>query len=169
LPSNENTSGVLRLVRPPAAESEGGERSRLLRLVTAIGPDVGIVAVLAVAVSVTLARTGDALEMALSWRRPGPALIFHSDRGSQYTSRRFRELLAAHGVRQSLSRPGQCWDNAVIEAFYSTLKTELVQRHVWPTRAQARRAIFDYVEVFYNRQRRPVLMDGVEEGACALP
>jgi transposase InsO family protein len=95
----------------------------------------------------------DALEMALSWRRPGPALIFHSDRGSQYTSRRFRELLAAHGVRQSLSRPGQCWDNAVIEAFYSTLKTELVQRHVWPTRAQARRAIFDYVEVFYNRQR----------------
>jgi putative transposase len=95
----------------------------------------------------------DALEMALSWRRPGPALIFHSDRGSQYTSRQFRELLAAHGVSQSLSRPWQVWDNAVVEAFYSTLKTELVQRHVWPTRAQARRAIFDFVEVFYNRQR----------------
>ena len=95
----------------------------------------------------------EALGMALSWRRPGPGLVFHSDRGSQYTSGQFRELLAAHGVSQSLSRPRQCWDNAVVEAFYSTLKTELVQRHVWPTRAQARRAIFDYVEVFYNRQR----------------
>jgi transposase InsO family protein len=95
----------------------------------------------------------EALEMALSWRRPGPGLIFHSDRGSQYTSRQLRELLAAHEIRQSLSRPRQCWDNAVLEAFYSTLKTELVQRYAWPTRAQARRAIFDFVEVFYNRQR----------------
>jgi putative transposase len=95
----------------------------------------------------------EALEMALSWRRPSAGLIFHSDRGSQYTSRKFRELLAAHGVRQSLSRPRQVWDNAVIEAFYSTLKIELVQRYVWATRAQARRAIFDFVEIFYNRQR----------------
>jgi transposase InsO family protein len=94
-----------------------------------------------------------ALEMALSWRQPGAGLIFHSDRGSQYTSRQFRKLLARHELRQSLSRPRQVWDNAVVEAFYSTLKTELVQRYVWPTRAQARRAIFDFVEVFYNRQR----------------
>jgi transposase InsO family protein len=95
----------------------------------------------------------EALEMALSWRQPGAGLIFHSDRGSQYTSRQFRKLLATHELRQSLSRPRQVWDNAVVEAFYSTLKTELVQRYVWPTRAQARRAIFDFVEVFYNRQR----------------
>jgi transposase InsO family protein len=95
----------------------------------------------------------EALAMALSLRRPGPGLIFHSDRGSQYTSARFRELLASHGVRQSLSRPGQVWDNAVVEAFYSTLKAELVHRHTWPTRAQARQAIFEFVEVFYNRRR----------------
>jgi putative transposase len=117
----------------------------------------------------------EALEMALSWRRPGPGLVFHSDRGSQYTSRQFRELLAAHGVRQSLSRPGQCWDNAVVEAFYSTLKIELVQRHAWPTRAQTRRAIFDYMEVFYNRQRihstlgylSPAEYEGCLAGAAA--
>ena len=80
-------------------------------------------------------------------------MIFHSDRGSQYTSARFRQLLAAHGIRQSLSRPRQVWDNAVVEAFYSTLKVELVHRYVWATRAQARQAIFDFIEVFYNRQR----------------
>ena len=95
----------------------------------------------------------EALEMALSWRRPVARLIFHSDRGSQYTSARFRQLLAAHGIRQSLSRPRQVWDNAVVEAFYSTLKIELVHRYVWATRAQARQAIFDFIEVFYNRQR----------------
>ena len=95
----------------------------------------------------------EALEMAISSRRPGPELIFHSDRGSQYTSRQFGDLLASQGVRQSLSRPGQCWDNAVVEAFYSTLKTELIHRHTWATRAQARQAIFEFIEVFYNRQR----------------
>jgi transposase InsO family protein len=96
---------------------------------------------------------GEALEMAINWRGPGPGLIFHSDRGSQYTSARFRQLLAAHGIRQSLCRPRQVWDNAVVEAFYSTLKTELLHRHAWPTRAEARLAIFQFVEVFYNRQR----------------
>ena len=95
----------------------------------------------------------EALEMAISSRRPGPGLIFHSDRGSQYTSRQFGDLRASHGVRQSLSRPRQCWDNAVVESFYSTLKTELVHRHTWATRAQARQAIFEFIEVFYNRQR----------------
>jgi transposase InsO family protein len=95
----------------------------------------------------------DALKMALRSRRPAPGLIFHSDRGSQYTSGQFRELLEANGVRQSLSRARQCWDNAVGESWFSTLKEELVYRHAWPTRAQARRAIFEFVEVFYNRQR----------------
>ena len=95
----------------------------------------------------------EALGMAIASRRPEAGLIFHSDRGSQYTSREFGELLRGHGIRQSLSRPGQCWDNAVAESFYSTLKTELVHRHTWATRVRARRAIFEFVEVFYNRQR----------------
>lgn len=95
----------------------------------------------------------DALQMAITRRRPEPGLIFHSDRGSQYTSRQFRELLDRHGIRQSVSRPRQCWDNAVIEAFWSTLKVELVHRQVWATRAQARQAVFEWIEAFYNRQR----------------
>ncbi len=96
---------------------------------------------------------GEALEMGFSQRRPGPGLIFHPDRGSQHASRKLREPLAGNGVRQSLSRPRQVWDKAVLETFSATLKTELVQPYVWPDRAQARRAIFDHVEVFYNRQR----------------
>jgi len=95
----------------------------------------------------------DALKMALKSRRPQPGLIFHSDRGSQYTSRSFRLLLAQNQVRQSLSRPGQCWDNAVAESFFGTLKTELVHRHAWQTRAAVRLAVFEYIEVFYNRIR----------------
>jgi putative transposase len=95
----------------------------------------------------------EALAMALAQRRPAKGLIFHSDRGSQYTSAEFRGLLGRHELVQSLSRPGQCWDNAVAESFFSTLKEELLYRGAWPTRAAARRAIFEYVEVFYNRQR----------------
>ncbi len=94
-----------------------------------------------------------ALETALTSRHPAPGLIFHSDRGSQYTSAEFRALLDAHGIRQSVSRPRQCWDNAVAESFFSTLKTELVYRQPFPTRADARQAVFEYIEVFYNRQR----------------
>lgn len=107
----------------------------------------------AVAEHMRVSLVADALEMALKARRPGSGLIFHSDRGSQYTSVAFRELLAWHGVRQSLSRPGQCWDNAVAESFFATLKTELVYRQPLPTRAAARHAVFEYIEVFYNRQR----------------
>jgi transposase InsO family protein len=95
----------------------------------------------------------DAIQMALEHRRPEAGLIFHSDRGSQYTSKTFRQLLDENGVIQSLSRVGQCWDNAVAESFFSTLKEELVYRTCLPTRAIAKRAIFEYVEVFYNRQR----------------
>jgi len=95
----------------------------------------------------------DALTMALNARRPGPGLIFHSDRGTQYTSAEYRRLLDTHGITQSLSRPRQCWDNAVAESFFATLKTELIHRHSWATRTHARRAVFDFVEVFYNRQR----------------
>jgi putative transposase len=95
----------------------------------------------------------EAMEMALRGRRPAAGLIFHSDRGSQYTSAAFRELLAAHQVRQSLSRPRQCWDNAVAESFFGTLKTELVYRNAFPSRAAVRTAVFEYIEVFYNRKR----------------
>jgi putative transposase len=95
----------------------------------------------------------DALRMAIDARRPAPGLVFHSDRGSQYTSDEFTGLLEEHDVAQSLSRPRQCWDNAVAESFFATLKTELVHLHAWPTRARARAAIFEFVEVFYNRRR----------------
>jgi transposase InsO family protein len=95
----------------------------------------------------------DALAMAIDTRRPEAGLIFHSDRGSQYTSAEFRALLDRHGMRQSLGAPGQCWDNAVAESFWSTLKEELIHLHAWPTRTRARQAIFEFIEVFYNRQR----------------
>jgi len=95
----------------------------------------------------------EALEMAFKGRRPAPGLIFHSDRGSQYTSAAFRQLLASHQVRQSLSRPRQCWDNAVAESFFATLKTELVYRTALATVSAARTAVFEYIEVFYNRRR----------------
>lgn len=95
----------------------------------------------------------EALDMALKARRPRGGLIFHSDRGSQYTSRQVKELLAAWGIRQSLSRPRQCWDNAVAESFFAALKTELAYRESWPTRAAARLAVFEYIEAFYNRRR----------------
>jgi transposase InsO family protein len=95
----------------------------------------------------------DALQMAIEQRRPQPGLIFHADRGSQYTSNAFTKLLEDNKFRQSLSRPGQCWDNAVAESFFSTLKTELIYREVMSSRNTARRAIFEFIEVFYNRQR----------------
>ena len=95
----------------------------------------------------------DALAMAIELRRPAAGFIFHSDRGSQYTSGDFRSLLAKHHGLQWLSRPRQCWDNAVAESFFATLKEELVYRLVLPTREAARRAIFEFIEVFYNRSR----------------
>ncbi len=95
----------------------------------------------------------DALEMAIAARHPAPGLIFHSDRGTQYTSKEFTDLLAKHKMTQSLSRPRQCWDNAVAESFFASLKEELIHRQSWATRAQARRAIVDYIEVFFNRRR----------------
>jgi len=95
----------------------------------------------------------DALKMAIAARRPGPGFVFHADRGSQYTSTEFRRLLADHQGVQSLSRKGQCWDNSVAESWFATLKTELIYRHSWATIAQVRRAVFEFVEIFYNRRR----------------
>ena len=95
-----------------------------------------------------------ALHMALARRNPTGTLINHTDRGCQYTSEAYTNVLRSHGIRSSLSRPANCWDNAVAESFFSTLKLDLLYRHSWPTRAAARSAIFEYIEVFYNRERR---------------
>ena len=95
----------------------------------------------------------DALNMAIAARRPAPGWIFGSDRGSQYTSTEFRALLTAHHGLQSLSRKGQCWDNAVGESWFATLKEELIHRQSWATIAQVRRAVIAFIEVFYNHQR----------------
>jgi transposase InsO family protein len=97
--------------------------------------------------------TLDALTMALTHRRPARGLIHHSDRGSQYASGDYRRVLAAHGIVCSMSRRGDCWDNAVAESFFSTLKLELVYESAWRARAEARADIFEYLEVFYNGQR----------------
>ncbi len=94
-----------------------------------------------------------ALRMALRQRRPGGNLIVHSDRGSQFASAAYRQVLAQHGLLASMSRRGNCYDNAFIESFWSSLKYELVYHHRFATRAQARTAIFDYIETFYNRTR----------------
>jgi putative transposase len=96
----------------------------------------------------------DALRMALRERRPARGLLHHSDRGSQYASQEYQQLLAQHGILGSMSRSGNCWDNAVAESFFATLKLELVYRCRWRTRAEARSDVFEYLELFYNRQRR---------------
>ena len=95
-----------------------------------------------------------ALAMALARRRPPPGLIHHSDRGSQYAATAYQNALHEHGIRCSMSRKANCFDNAPAESFFGTLKTELIHRQHYATRAEARHAIFEYLEVFYNRQRR---------------
>ena len=95
-----------------------------------------------------------ALRMALAARHPAPGLLHHSDRGSQYASDDYRALLAEHRCVVSMSRRGDCWDNAVAESFFATLEFELILQHDWPTREAARRAIFRYIETWYNRERR---------------
>ena len=94
-----------------------------------------------------------ALQMALQHRRPPRGLLHHSDRGCQYASAEYRALLAAHGLAASMSRTANPYDNAQMESFFSTLKTECLHRHHLTTHAQAQALTFDYIEVFYNRQR----------------
>lgn len=95
-----------------------------------------------------------ALQQAFLHRQPDTGLIHHSDRGSQYTSKDFRDLLIRYCIIASMSGLGNCYDNAVIESFFHTLKTEHIYFEQYETREQAKRSIFEYVEVFYNRQRR---------------
>lgn len=95
----------------------------------------------------------DALAMALRARRPTSGLVHHTDWGSQYTAAAYQQALARRGLICSMSRSGECLDNARAESFFAALKAELVETRDWPTRAAARMAIFEWVEVFYNRQR----------------
>lgn len=97
--------------------------------------------------------TLDALSTAVGRRNPGPGLIHHSDRGSQYASHDYQAALAKHEMCCSMSRKGDCWDNAVAESFFSTLKIERVHHRLYRSRDEARRDIFEYIEVFYNRVR----------------
>ena len=101
----------------------------------------------------------DALSMAIAHRSPSPGLIHHSDQGIQYASRVYRNRLQAHGMRPSMSRKGNCHDNAVVESFFSTLKNEWVFHQTFQDRNQARAALFDYIELFYNRKRRHATLD----------
>jgi transposase InsO family protein len=94
-----------------------------------------------------------ALHMAIQQRRPHPSLIVHSDRGTQFAAAAYRQLLATHHLVASMSRKGNCYDNAFIESFWSSLKYETVYHRRFATRAEARSAIFDYIEAFYNRTR----------------
>jgi len=97
--------------------------------------------------------TMDAIRQALLRRRPGKGLIFHSDQGVQYASAEFRGILKELKITQSMSGKGNCYDNAVAESFFHTLKTELVYFEIYKTRDEAKQSIFDYIEVFYNRRR----------------
>jgi transposase InsO family protein len=96
----------------------------------------------------------DALKMALAWRRPAYELLHHSDRGVQYASEDYQSLLAEHKIQCSMSGKGNCYDNAAMESFFATLKTELVHEENYGTHEEARASIFEYIEVFYNRNRR---------------
>ena len=95
-----------------------------------------------------------ALTMALANRKPTAGLLHHSDRGSQYAATSYQQLLTTHGITTSMSRRGNCWDNACVESFFGTLKRELVYHRHYATREEAKQDIFEYIEVFYNRRRR---------------
>lgn len=103
---------------------------------------------------ITAELTKGALLMAIMQRKPAEGLIFHSDRGSQYASQAFRKVLKQNKMIQSMSRKGNCWDNACAESFFSTLKMEEVFHQTYKTQDEARNSIFEYIAVFYNRQRR---------------
>jgi putative transposase len=96
----------------------------------------------------------DALEMAIARRRPDPGLVWHSDQGSQFVSLAFGQACASAGIARSMGSRGDCYDNAVAESFFATLKKELIHRRSWPTRSELTTEVFDYIETFYNRQRR---------------
>jgi transposase InsO family protein len=95
----------------------------------------------------------DALTMAIWQRRPSAGLIVHTDRGSQYASKRYKKLLLANGIKGSMSRKGDCWDNAVVESFFGSLKQERIQWKNYQTRFEAQKDILNYIAMFYNSHR----------------
>jgi len=101
----------------------------------------------------------DALRQAIQRARPPKGLLLHSDRGVQYSSSAYRAILREHGFRQSMSRKGNCWDNAPMESFFKTMKVELVYLQSYETRSEAAKSIFEYIEVFYNRKRMHSALD----------
>jgi len=109
----------------------------------------------------------DALEMARMHGHVRPGAVFHSDRGAQYTSAEFADYCTRSGVQRSMGRTGVCWDNAAAESFFATLKNEMYHRQAFPTRARARYAVAEYIEIFYNRQR-PHSTLGYRTPAAAL-
>lgn len=114
----------------------------------------------------------EALEMAVAHRQPAAGVVHHSDRGCQYTSMAFGTALKRSGVVQSVGRPASCWDNIVAESFFATFKKELIYRRTWPHRGPTQLAIFEYIEVFYNRRRLHstlgYLSPSAFEAQCAL-
>lgn len=125
-------------------------------------------------------RTGlvsEAFLRAVFTHRPPPGLIHHSDRGGQYASKEFRAVLEDHKALSSMGKTGNCYDNATVESFFATLKTELVRGKPFPTKEEARRELFEYIEVFYNRQRlhsalgyrSPVAYETESEATSATP
>jgi putative transposase len=107
----------------------------------------------------------DALLMAVWRRKPGSSVIVHSDQGSQYGSDDFKRFCVAHNLQPSMSRRGNCWDNAVAESFFSSLKKERIRKRIYKTRELARADVFDYIEVFYNRTRRHSHLGGISPEA----
>lgn len=103
----------------------------------------------------------EGLKMALKRRQIKDGLIIHSDQGIQYASREFRDLIGAFKVVQSMSRKGDCWDNCIAESFFATIKKELIDRQSWISKDQAKAAIAEWIECFYNRQRRHSSIGGV--------
>lgn len=118
--------------------------------------DLGTMEIVGWAMSERLKSTlcEDALKMAIRNRRPQPELIVHTDRGVQYACDSYRKLLKLHRITASMSRKGNCLDNAPMESFFSSLKTEMVHRTRFQTRQAAKAALFEYIEIFYNRKRR---------------
>jgi putative transposase len=113
----------------------------------------------------TLARVVDALLMAVWRRKPEGRIIVHSDQGSQFGSDEFKRFCQAHNLEPSMSRRGNCWDNAVAESFFSSLKKERIRKRIYKTREMARADVFDYIEVFYNRNRRHSHLGGISPEA----
>ena len=109
-----------------------------------------------------------ALDMALGRRLPPAGMLHHSDRGSQYASHDYRAVLGKHGITCSMSRKGNCWDNAVVESFFATLKKELIYRQSWATRKLTRKAVIGYIEVFYNNHRKHSTLGYLSPAACEL-